>query len=254
MLDIQMPVINGYDVARMVRQNEKLTALPLVALVSFPLAGAKQCREAGFNGILAKPVRRQKLLNMVEELLTGKEDKSVSCMQSTGNLREEGIEKIPNQHTAVEETIKEPTLILLVEDNVVNQKLAITMLTKSGYQVETASNGEEAVTMYKLSVGEEEKGSAGESHANDGKKENGRYNLIFMDVQMPVMDGFTATREIRKWEQGKGCHIPVIAMTANAMEGDREKCLEAGMDDYVAKPISRENIFALVEKWKRVCA
>ena len=85
-------------------------------------------------------------------------------------------------------------------------------------------------------------------------KENGNYNLIFMDVQMPVMDGLTATQEIRKWEQGKGCHIPVIAMTANAMEGDKEKCLEAGMDDYVAKPIRREDIFELVEKWKRVCA
>ena len=191
---------------------------------------------------------------MVEELLTGKEDKSVSCMQSTGNLFAERIEKIPNQHTAVEETIKASTRILLVEDNVVNQKLAVTMLSKSGCQVETASNGEEAVTMYKLSAGEDGNGSAEASHANDGTKENGSYNLIFMDVQMPVMDGLTATQEIRKWEQGKGCHIPVIAMTANAMEGDREKCLEAGMDDYIAKPIRREDVFALVEKWKRVCA
>ena len=68
------------------------------------------------------------------------------------------------------------------------------------------------------------------------------------------MDGFTATQEIRKWEEEKSCHIPVIAMTANAMEGDREKCLEAGMDDYVAKPIKKEDISQLVEKWKRVCA
>ena len=254
MLDIQMPVLNGYDLARMVRQNEKLTALPLVALLSFPLAGAKQCRAAGFNGILAKPVRRQKLLDMVEELLTGKEDKSVSCMQGTGNLFGGRIEKIPSQHTAEDETIKEATRILLVEDNVVNQKLAVTMLSKAGCQVETASNGIEAITMYKLSAGEEGNGSAEASHAKDGTKENGSYNLIFMDVQMPVMDGLTATREIRRWEHERGFHIPVIAMTANAMEGDREKCLEAGMDDYIAKPIRREDVFALVEKWKQVCA
>jgi CheY-like chemotaxis protein len=144
------------------------------------------------------------------------------------------------------------TRILLVEDNIVNQKLAVTMLTKSGYQVETASNGEEALQMFTLSEGGGGGGSSGKTHANGETKRNGSYNLIFMDVQMPVMDGFTATQEIRKWEQGKNCHIPVIAMTANAMEGDREKCLDAGMDDYVAKPIKKEDISQLVEKWKRV--
>jgi PAS domain S-box-containing protein len=254
MLDIHMPVINGYDVARMVRQNEKLTNLPLVALASFPLAGAKQCREAGFNGFLAKPVRRQKLLDMVEELLKEKEEKSDSSVHSSSDLCEQRAEKTPNKQSAVEEPINGSTRILLVEDNLVNQKLAITMLTKSGYQVETASNGEEALRMYKLSAGGDGKRNAGKSHGNDGNEENGNYNLIFMDVQMPVMDGLTATQEIREWEQGKGCHIPVIAMTANAMEGDKEKCLEAGMDDYVAKPIRREDIFEVVEKWKRVCA
>jgi signal transduction histidine kinase/DNA-binding response OmpR family regulator len=249
MLDIHMPVISGYDVARGVRQNEKLTTLPLVALASFPLAGAKQCREAGFTGFLTKPVRRQKLLDMVDELLTAKEEKSVSCMHETSDRCKQRAEKKPDV-----QTVKESTRILLVEDNIVNQKLAITMLTKTGYQVETASNGEEAVALYKLSAGGDGKRSVGKSHANDGTKENGRYNLIFMDVQMPVMDGLTATQEIRKWEQGKGCHIPVIAMTANAMEGDKEKCLEAGMDDYVAKPIRREDVFEVVEKWKRVDA
>jgi PAS domain S-box-containing protein len=254
MVDIHMPVISGYDVVRMVRQNEKLTTLPLVALASFPLAGARQCREAGFNGFLTKPVRRQKLLDMVDELLTEKEEQGVSCMHSTSDRCEQREETIPNDHTTVKEIINQSTRILLVEDNVVNRKLAITMLTQSGYQVETASNGKEAVALYKLSAGGDGKTSVEKSDANDGTKENGRYNLIFMDVQMPVMDGLTATQEIRKWEQGKGCHIPVIAMTANAMEGDKEKCLEAGMDDYVAKPIRREDVFELVEKWKRVCA
>jgi CheY-like chemotaxis protein len=175
-------------------------------------------------------------------------------VHSSSDLCEQRAEKTPNKQSAVEEPINGSTRILLVEDNLVNQKLAITMLTKSGYQVETASNGEEALRMYKLSAGGDGKRNAGKSHGNDGNEENGNYNLIFMDVQMPVMDGLTATQEIREWEQGKGCHIPVIAMTANAMEGDKEKCLEAGMDDYVAKPIRREDIFEVVEKWKRVCA
>jgi CheY-like chemotaxis protein len=238
----------------MVRQNEKLKTIPLVALSSLPFVGAKQCQEAGFNGFITKPVRRQKLFAMIEELLTEKEEKDASCIQSTSDLFEQRKEDIPNHNTPVKETIKESTRILLVEDNLVNQKLAIKMFTKSGYEVETASNGEEAVKMYKLSAGEDEKGSAEKCHVNDRTKKSGSYNLIFMDVQMPVMDGLTATQEIRKWEQGKGCHIPVIAMTANAMEGDKEKCLEAGMDDYIAKPIRREDVLELVEKWKGVCA
>jgi CheY-like chemotaxis protein len=253
-LDIHMPVINGYDLARMVRQNEKLTAIPLVALETFPMVGAKQSREAGFNGFLAKPVRRRKLLGMVEELLAGKDKKRGSCLHNTTDVIAAGRAALPNEHFTMKKTVEASTRILLVEDNVVNQKLAVTMLSKAGCQVETASNGIEAITMYKLSAGEEGSGSAEASHANDGTKENGSYNLIFMDVQMPVMDGLTATREIRRWEHERGFHIPVIAMTANAMEGDREKCLEAGMDDYIAKPIRREDVFALVEKWKRVCA
>ncbi|RLB87900.1 MAG: hybrid sensor histidine kinase/response regulator, partial [Deltaproteobacteria bacterium] len=132
--------------------------------------------------------------------------------------------------------LKHSVRILLAEDNPVNQKLARMMLTKAGYHVETANNSKEAVEKYTAAAD--------------------NYDLIFMDVQMPEMDGMEATGAIRDWEnklKAKGSNrskrVPIIAMTANALKGDREKCLEAGMDDYIAKPIKREIVFEMVEKW-----
>jgi len=116
--------------------------------------------------------------------------------------------------------------ILLVEDNVVNQKVALALLNKLGHQVETATNGIEAVTAV----------------------EENRYDVVFMDCQMPEMDGYEATREIRR-RQGQGHHTPIIAMTANAMQGDREKCLDAGMDDFVSKPVRRDLIVEVLARW-----
>jgi CheY-like chemotaxis protein len=120
--------------------------------------------------------------------------------------------------------------ILLAEDNPVNQKLVKIMLTKAGYKVEVANNGKEAVDKYTVSPED--------------------FDLIFMDVQMPEMDGMEATREIRKWEEARKQvpSIPIIAMTAHAMKGDRERCLESGMDGYIAKPIKRELVFEILEK------
>ena len=122
--------------------------------------------------------------------------------------------------------MKHSARILLAEDNLINQKLAKMMLTKAGYQVEVANNGQEAVEKYTTSP------------------EN--FDLIFMDVQMPEMDGIEATQVIR--EKGFDT-IPIVAMTANAMKGDREICLKAGMNDYISKPIKRELTFEILEKW-----
>lgn len=126
--------------------------------------------------------------------------------------------------------------ILLAEDNPVNQKLATLMLTKAGYQVAVANNGKEAVEKYTGSPGD--------------------FDLIFMDVQMPEMDGMEATEAIRAGElelatsnSQPSTRIPIIAMTAHAMKGDRKKCLDAGMDDYITKPIKREVVFDIIEKW-----
>jgi PAS domain S-box-containing protein len=128
------------------------------------------------------------------------------------------------------EEVRRKLRILLVEDNVVNQKLAVKILEKRGHRVVVAENGREALE----SIG----------------KEN--FHVVLMDVQMPVMDGYTATRKIRKWEdkfRPSETHIPIIAMTAHAMKGDREKCLAAGMDDYITKPIKPEALFPIIEQW-----
>jgi two-component system sensor histidine kinase/response regulator len=110
--------------------------------------------------------------------------------------------------------------ILVVEDNLVNQKLAVAMLEKMGHRVTLANHGLEAMAKWSTAS----------------------FDLIFMDVQMPEMDGFETTRQIRRQELTRGTHIPIIAMTANAMDGDRELCIASGMDDYVSKPVSRQSL------------
>ena len=263
-LDIQMPVMSGYEVARRFRQNEKLRDLPLLAFSSSTIDGTKKSKEAGFDGFLLKPIRREKLLDMMERLLGKKvEESSIKIGKTTHGLAEGEKQEISTQLT-LNEGIKQSVRILLVEDNPVNQKLASKMLTKAGYQVEIANNGQEAVKMYKKSVN----GHEGKEVRKEGMGESktGRYSFIFMDMQMPVMDGLEATKLIRNLECGlwndlnaeqseirnpksEIIRVPIIAMTANTMEGDREKCLEAGMDDYIPKPIKREVVFDMVEKW-----
>ncbi|MDY6852475.1 MAG: response regulator, partial [Thermodesulfobacteriota bacterium] len=215
--DIQMPEMSGYEVARLVRGTNKFPNLPLIALSSLMERDAKKCYEAGFMGFLNKPVRRGHLFQMLERILG----------ESKKDWKKDETEKheIMTQYS-VREEMKRSVRILLAEDNPVNQKLARIMLTKAGYQVEVANDGREAVEM--LTASPE------------------TFDLIFMDVQMPEMDGLEATKEIRK----RGfADIPIVAMTAHAMEGDREKCLKAGMDDYTTKPIKREIVFEALKKW-----
>jgi CheY-like chemotaxis protein/anti-sigma regulatory factor (Ser/Thr protein kinase) len=118
--------------------------------------------------------------------------------------------------------------VLLVEDNMANQMVATLLLEKLGYLWDVVANGIEALD----AIG------------------RASYDIILMDCDMPQMDGFQATQEVRKREQGTGAHVPIIAMTANAMQGDRERCLAAGMDDYMTKPISREDLKAALDQWQ----
>ncbi|MDY0040158.1 MAG: response regulator [Desulforhabdus sp.] len=214
-LDIQMPEVSGYQVAQAIRTLESpISGLPLLAFSSSTHLGAKRSQLAGFDAFLLKPARREKLLEMLENLL-GKENKDTSDKR----------ESIVTQYTLLEEA-KQSVRILLVEDNPASQKLARMMLSKAGYQVEVADNGREAIERYQSAPDQ--------------------IDLIFMDVQMPEMDGLQATRMIRQagFEQ-----VPIIAMTANAMDGDREKCLEAGMSDYIVKPIRRDVVYDAIKKW-----
>ncbi|MCP3943740.1 MAG: response regulator [Desulfobacteraceae bacterium] len=212
-LDIQMPEVSGYDLAKQIRNSKyKFSSLPLIALSSLMGGETKKCEEAGFTGFLSKPVRKENLYQMLEQVLVEKK-----------NDIEEN--KIKTQFT-IQEEVKHTLNILLVEDNLINQKLAKVMLTNAGYNVELANNGKEGVEKFTASPNE--------------------FDLIFMDVQMPVLNGKEATSEIRK----KGFNaVPIVAMTANAMKGDRESCLDAGMNDYISKPITRKAVFDILEKW-----
>lgn len=215
-VDIQMAEMSGYDIAREIRSSQsQIRGIALVALSSSIELDAQGCLQAGFDGFLPTPVRRQKLWVMMERLLGEQED------QNEGRKRD----SIITQYSLREEA-KRSVRILLAEDNRVNQQLAKIMFTKAGYQVEVVDNGREATEKYTKSPED--------------------FDLIFMDVQMPEMDGMKATRTIR--EKGFDT-IPIVAMTADAMKGDRDKCLEAGMDDYITKPIKRELVFKVIERW-----
>ena len=212
--DIQMPDMSGHELAREIRNLQNpFSGIPLLALSSLMEADAGKCAEAGFDAFLSKPIRRGKLYQIIEKLLG--EEKGVD------------IEKRPimTQYSVREEQ-KRSVRILLAEDNPVNQKLAALMLTKAGYQVDVVDNGKEAVDKYI-------------DRPDD-------FDLIFMDIQMPEMDGLEASRLIR--EKGFDA-VPIVAMTARAMKGDRGECIEAGMNDYVSKPIKRELVFEMIEKW-----
>jgi two-component system, sensor histidine kinase and response regulator len=226
-VDILLQNMTGLDVVREVREQPgQFAGIPLLAFSSSIERNAKVCHDAGFDGFLPKPIRRKKMYQMLARLLglSGR-------VAGTGSAS--AAKEIHTQYS-IREDQKHSVRILLTEDNPVNQKLAVLLLTKAGYQVEVAGNGKEALDKY--------------------MKSPDRYDLIFMDIQMPEMDGMTCTQAIRKAESERadapsGKRIPIVAMTANAMKGDREMYLEAGMDDYVAKPIKRELVFEMVEKW-----
>jgi CheY-like chemotaxis protein len=141
------------------------------------------------------------------------------------NIQNEKSNIIKTQHS-IAESVKHSLNILLVEDNPVNQKLATIMLKKAGYHVTLAQNGKEAITTYTI--------------------QPDKFDIILMDIQMPELDGISATKKIRN----KGFkNIPIVAMTANALQGDRESCLDAGMNDYMTKPVKREKVFEMINKW-----
>jgi len=245
--DIQMPGMDGYGVAKQIRNLKKsVGSIPLLALSSMMERDAKKCEAAGFDGFLSKPVRREKLFRIMEKIIGEK--------TGGGEQRVGGDEKQIVTQYSVKEEMKHSVRILLAEDNPVNQKLVKLMLTKGGYDVDVVGNGKIALNKYTESPD--------------------HFDLIFMDIQMPEMDGLEAAMEIREFETrrfsehsestvtNKGKteihngspirsvnHVPIIAMTANAMKGDMEKCLNAGMDDYMTKPIKRDLVFDMVKKW-----
>jgi signal transduction histidine kinase/DNA-binding response OmpR family regulator len=170
---------------------------------------------AGFDTIVPKPVRASRLLDSLSEIMAGRARPSYLP------------DHVRPAFTPGEREIV--ATVLLAEDNPVNQRLARLQLEKLGLEVETAADGREAVALLQRAAG--------------------RYRVVLMDCQMPEMDGFTATGIIRRNEGEHGRRVPIIAMTANALSGDRERCLEAGMDDYISKPVNLERLQATLSQW-----
>jgi len=211
LLDGQMPEMDGFTLAEHIHNDPELVNATIMMLTSAGhLGDAARCRELGISAYLVKPIRQGELLDAV-------------CLLLDKTAREEPAPLV-TRHTLQEE--KHRIHILLAEDNAINQTLAVRLLEKRGYSVTVAPDGKAAVEAF----------------------QTGAFELVLMDIQMPEMDGFEATAAIRESEKLTGRHIPIVAMTANALVGDREKCIASGMDGYVSKPIRTSELFATIEK------
>ncbi len=215
--DYQMPGMDGAALAQQIKVQSNLSALQLVLLTSSPQKGDSQkMHQLGFSGYLIKPTYSQELPQLLSAIWHAYQNKQDIGMVTRHTLHEASVKPI-------EKFTLENANILLVEDNEVNQMVATAILEGYGANITPAVNGVEAVKLF----------------------EANRYDLIFMDCQMPEMDGFEASQKIRQCEQGRTDGIkptPIVAFTANAMEGDRKKCLEAGMDDYITKPVKQTDV------------
>jgi len=204
-IDGHMPGMDGFELAKRIKADPQLSNVMIMMLTSAGQSGdAARCRRLGLVAYLIKPVRKSELLSAILALLGQRWDHSVPDLVTRPSLRQ----------------TSRKLRILVAEDNPVNQKVVFRMLEKMGHVTMIAGNGQEALTALA---------------ANS-------FDLVFMDVQMPEMDGLTATRCIREREQQTGLHLPIVAMTAHAMKGDEDLCLAAGMDGYIAKPVSSRQI------------
>ena len=216
-LDHQMPDMDGMALARAIKSDPTLAAAPLVLLTSVSYrGGAEEALHAGFSAFLLKPIRQSQLYDCIATVM--------------GMSSEPAPQRLITSHTLAE--APSPARVLVAEDNAVNQRLAARMLEKRGCRVDVVANGLEAVEAVTRIA----------------------YDCVFMDCQMPEMDGYVATSMIRQREALMGTRIPIIAMTANAMEGDRERCLAAGMDDYISKPVEPHELAAAIQKWGQPAA
>ncbi|QIN81618.1 PAS domain S-box protein [Rubrobacter tropicus] len=221
-LDMQMPGMDGMELARKIKEDPTLSPTRLILLTSVGQRGdGEEARDAGIHAYLTKPVRQSDLHGALAAVM--------------GGVREPDQKeaRLVTRHTLREERTGNRARLLLAEDNPVNQKVAVRMLENIGYRVDVARNGCEAVEAI--------------SHADP----EASYAAVLMDVQMPEMDGYEATATIRRREReaGDGRRVPILAMTANAMVGDREKAIEAGMDDYLSKPVGAEELAAVLARW-----
>jgi light-regulated signal transduction histidine kinase (bacteriophytochrome)/CheY-like chemotaxis protein len=212
LLDAQMPDMDGFSVAKEIKQNPKFAGSVVIMLTSAGGRGdAVRCRDLGINAYLTKPIKRSDLLQAIREVFGSK----AACDENASLVT---VHSLRENRTRLR--------ILVVDDNRVNQVLAIRLLEKRGHELTVAGNGRAAL-------------DALEKQSPD---------CILMDVEMPEMDGLQATAMIRERERKSGTHVPIIAMTAHAMAGDKQRFLDAGMDAYVSKPLRVEDLFSVIEE------
>jgi signal transduction histidine kinase/CheY-like chemotaxis protein len=210
LLDAHMPEVDGFTLARQIREDPALAGPRIMMLSSLDMGSLRpELRDSGHY--VVKPVTRANLLGAILNV-----------------MGEAQPRPLPSIGTPVAKTVR-PLHILLAEDNLVNQKVATRLLEKQGHSVEVAPNGADALAALRRDT----------------------FDLILMDVQMPVMNGYDATQVIRTGERGTNRHIPIVALTAHAMKGDREVCLKAGMDDYLGKPIHPMELASVIERLGR---
>jgi PAS domain S-box-containing protein len=213
LLDSQMPDMDGFVLAEQLREQPDLAGDVIMMLVSSERQGSiEHCQEVGIRACLTKPLKHSELLNNLLELLIARAE----------GLTRSATAEVPE---VVPEAAGQRQLhILLAEDNPINQRLAVRILEKRGHCVTVACNGREAVAILECAS----------------------FDLVLMDLEMPEMGGLQATASIRRREQGSGRHVPILALTAHAMKGDRERCLAAGMDGYVAKPVQARELYQAI--------
>jgi two-component system, sensor histidine kinase and response regulator len=211
LLDAHMPETDGFTLAACITQEPELAGATILMVSSADMpAVTVRCQEWGIARSLTKPIIQSDLWNALTTIL---------------RLPKQGHALVPPLPTPT--TVSAQSLrILLAEDNPVNQKLALHLLEKRGHQVEVVSTGREALGLLARQA----------------------FDLVLMDVQMPEMDGLEATAIIRERERGTGTHLPIIALTAHALQGDKEKCLAVGMDAYVTKPMQADALFAAIDQ------
>jgi signal transduction histidine kinase/DNA-binding response OmpR family regulator len=213
--DMHMPKMDGFTLIERIRQRPELSTATIMMLTSAGHRGdAARCQELGVAAYLLKPIRQSELREAIARVLGAREQDGAIPLITRFSLQD----------------AREPSAflrVLLAEDNLVNQRLAVRLLEKRGHRVVVAGNGREALQAL----------------------EKDSFDLVFMDVQMPEMDGLEATAAIRERETRSGLHQPIIALTAHAMKGDREKCLAGGMDGYLTKPIRPQELDDILEDY-----
>jgi len=215
-LDMHMPEMDGVQLAEAIQQDATIKHTKLIMLSSIGIDDIKRCREVNILRNLSKPLKQSELYNCLVSVMNEDKTKPIRTAKPTPQLAQPQLAKAHAN-------------ILLVEDNLINQVLAEEMLSQLAFTIDIAENGQEAI----LAI------------------EKNQYDIVLMDCQMPVMDGFEATRKIREQEklENKASHLPIIALTANAIQGDEEACLSAGMDDYLSKPFTKAQLIEALNRW-----